>query len=145
MTRDNLHKIGEKAGTIIDMELSESSRWKPYVRAQLSINVNNPLYPGFYLPIKSQKPTWVQLKYEKLVYFCFRCGRLGHEREACSEEADTTIANLQGSPVPLFGPWLRADSKIPNCFIAAVQRAEREAKRKIKRSPSMETMAHQVG
>ncbi|KAL5568429.1 hypothetical protein UlMin_025004 [Ulmus minor] len=144
MTRDNLHKIGEKAGTVIDMELSESSRWKPYVRAQLSINVNNPLYPGFYLPLKSQKPTWVQLKYEKLAYFCFWCGRLGHEREACSKEADTTIANLQGSPVPLFGPWLRADSKLPNCFIAAVLRAEREAKRKIKRSPSMENMAQQA-
>ncbi|KAL5582061.1 hypothetical protein UlMin_014503 [Ulmus minor] len=144
MTRDNLHKIGEKAGTVIDMELSESSRWKPFVRALLSINVNNPLYPGFYLPIKSQKPTWVQLKYEKLAYLCFRCVRLGHGRESCSEEADTTIANLQGSPVPLFGPWLRADSKIPKCFIVAVLRAEREAKRKIKRSPSMETMAPQV-
>jgi hypothetical protein len=42
---------------------------------------------------------WFDLKYEKIPYFCFDCGRLVHPAEGCQAEKDDTEQ---------WGEWLRA-------------------------------------
>ena len=39
---------------------------------------------------------YIQVKFEKIQDLCFRCGRLGHDRESCSDDNDTTVASLEG-------------------------------------------------
>ncbi|KAL5553670.1 hypothetical protein UlMin_041071 [Ulmus minor] len=129
MTKENMWKIGEKAGGALQVKITEQSKWKPMVRAQLSVMVNNPLFPGFYLPMNAMKPIWIQVKYERIQDLCFQCGRLGHDRESCSEEHPTTVAALDRSIVLLFGPWMKANSKLKDCFHGALVKAEKEAKR----------------
>ncbi|KAL5566495.1 hypothetical protein UlMin_029659 [Ulmus minor] len=99
MSRENIWKIGEKAGGVLQFDLKEHTKWKPFVKAQLDIRVDNPLFPGFYLPMKKCSPIWIQVKYERIQDFCFCCGRLEHDRASCSEELDTTVASLDGSVV----------------------------------------------
>ncbi|KAL5537961.1 hypothetical protein UlMin_044094 [Ulmus minor] len=97
LSKENIWKVGEKAGSVLNLEFNEHTRWKPFVRALLDVNINRPLYPGFYLPMQARQPIWIQMKYERVQDLCFKCGRLGHGREICSEIDDTTVAALDGS------------------------------------------------
>ncbi|KAL5577616.1 hypothetical protein UlMin_019315 [Ulmus minor] len=119
LSKENIWKVGEKAGSILNLEFNEHTRWKPFVRALLDVDVNRPLYPGFYLPMQSRHSIWIQIKYERVQDLCFRCGRLGHDHEVCSEIEDTIVVALDGSATQLFGPWMRSDLKARDCFHGA--------------------------
>ena len=56
MSKENIWKIGENAGTVLEVDINEHTKWKPFVRVQLDIMVSRPLFPGFYLPRKEQCP-----------------------------------------------------------------------------------------
>jgi hypothetical protein len=38
---------------------------------------------GFWLERPELEDLWIQLKYERLLDFCFDCGRLSHQRRDC--------------------------------------------------------------
>ncbi|KAL5580586.1 hypothetical protein UlMin_013028 [Ulmus minor] len=106
ISKENIWKIGDKTGSVLEIQFNKHTKWKPFVKVQLDIHVNRPLFPGFFLPMQSHQPVWIQVKYERIQDLCFRCGRLGHNRESCSEDSDTTVASLEGEVIQLFGPWL---------------------------------------
>ncbi|TXG72967.1 hypothetical protein EZV62_001546 [Acer yangbiense] len=55
---------------------------------------------------KTEEVTVVSLKYERLLEFCFACGRIGHCNKECQDEA-ARKAVLYGS-VNKYGSWLKA-------------------------------------
>lgn len=62
---------------------STSPGFKVYLRAKLVIPINNPLVPGFFFDYHSGEPDWVTFRYEKMLVYCNKCGRVGHTRLKC--------------------------------------------------------------
>lgn len=52
------------------------------MRIHVEINVRQPLVRGVMLCLKSTSMP-IQVKYERLPYFCFICGKLGHTYKYC--------------------------------------------------------------
>lgn len=49
------------------------------------IDVRKPLGRGVMLSVKGKPPILIQVKYERLSYLCFTCGRLGHTFQYCDQ------------------------------------------------------------
>ncbi|GLT64073.1 hypothetical protein SLA2020_365870 [Shorea laevis] len=105
MTTDSATAIGASLGDLISIDNADNSKAsrKSFLRLRVCINLLNPLLPGFthHRPLKPS--IWVQYKYERLLDFCYACGRLGHLSFACVV-----------SPKPLvhgrYGAMLKASS-----------------------------------
>ncbi|XP_057428478.1 uncharacterized protein At4g02000-like [Lotus japonicus] len=83
----------------------EAHRYGYYLRIRAWVNVNAPLRRGQMVATRGGAPLRVTFKYEKLVNFCFRCGRLDHVLSICKGEAYG--GNLR------YGAWLRAEEETP--------------------------------
>lgn len=65
-----------------------------FLRARVLVEVDKPLRRGILLkPDKTSKPEWFQIQYEKLPFYCFSCGRMGHTEMECPTPAPR---NAQG-------------------------------------------------
>lgn len=47
-----------------------------------------------------------KIKYERMLEFCFVCGKLGHVERMCNSEITVSEEEDGG---PMYGPWIRAD------------------------------------
>jgi hypothetical protein len=55
-----------------------------FLRARVAIEINKPVWRGVLLLIsKEEEPRWFQVQYEKLPYYCFACGVMGHSEIEC--------------------------------------------------------------
>ncbi|PON78542.1 Zinc knuckle CX2CX4HX4C [Parasponia andersonii] len=60
--------------------------------------------------------TWVQLKYERLTNFCYKCDMIGHLSMSCRELKNTMTESLDGKEYAVYGPWLEEKCEIPDYF-----------------------------
>lgn len=104
-SKDNTIKMGNKIGEVNEVEdpFQGTTIIRGFLRAGISINVNKPFTAGFWLPRSNLLKAWIQIRYEKLIDFCFKCGRLGHDKKTCKGEK---AMNPTDDSKPLFGPWL---------------------------------------
>ena len=51
-TEENIKKIGSKAGSVSDIDLTgdPSNAWKKFIRVRAEVNIANPLFLGIFLP-----------------------------------------------------------------------------------------------
>jgi hypothetical protein len=56
------------------------------MRVRVEFPLNNPLVPSLTVKIKGRGAMTITLRYEKVPYFCFTCGRLGHAAINCDDE-----------------------------------------------------------
>ena len=45
-----------------------------FLRIRLGLKVDEPLVEEFWLPKEVKEKSWVHIRYEKLLEFCFACG-----------------------------------------------------------------------
>ncbi|GLT71359.1 hypothetical protein SLA2020_433860 [Shorea laevis] len=96
-------KIGASLGEFLTADVaSDGVGWGRCLRVKVILDTTRPLERGRALHV-ADKTIWVSFKYEKLPNFCFRCGRITHEPNGCSEKGSG------GSDVR-WGSWLRAES-----------------------------------
>ena len=73
----------------------------------MRIDVTKRLVRGKKITIEGGESRWVQLKYERLPNYCYRCGFLNHTLKDCSELSEKTAA---GGDVEIqYGAWLRGE------------------------------------
>ncbi|KAI9112390.1 hypothetical protein K1719_016587 [Acacia pycnantha] len=75
---------------------------RSFIRARVLVDLSESLSSGFWVPRVKRDAAWVSVKYERLQYFCFSCGRVGHEGKGCS----VSLARKEGEGKEnLFGSW----------------------------------------
>ncbi|KAF4358817.1 hypothetical protein G4B88_023101 [Cannabis sativa] len=121
---DNGKLLGGLIGKVLKVELEEDKpcSWHLFLRVLVELNIENPLSSGCFFDLDSGVKRWLQFKYEKVGIFCYFCGRLGHQRRGCTLSSPSTVANLDGNPFPVFGPWLSTASKYHDVFTSAAMK-----------------------
>ncbi|KAF4363271.1 hypothetical protein G4B88_016082 [Cannabis sativa] len=120
---DNGNRLGGMLGKVILVELDEEKpvTWGSYFRVLVDINFLNPLVSGCYFDLTSGEKRWIQFKFEKIGIFCYFCGRLGHQRKGCSLASPVMVESVDGSAVPLFGPWMSTASRFLDVFYSVTK------------------------
>ena len=117
--KENIKLIGDKAGSVVEVEFSDapSGMWRRFARVRVNINVNKPLCPGIFLPRHERTDIWISLKYKRLPKFCFRCGIMGHTEVHC-ESNRVVLTNEYGRKFSAFGDWLHCgnDKTLPGIY-----------------------------
>jgi hypothetical protein len=55
-----------------------------FLRGRVAIEIDKPLRHGVLLRMsKVEEPRWFHAQYEKLSYYCFGCGVIGHSEVEC--------------------------------------------------------------
>jgi hypothetical protein len=94
--------IGGWIGRFISADVDEEGMaWGKDLRIRVEVNMEQPLLRG--VPLKESDDDadgkWFDLKYEKVLHFCFDCGRLVHSDGGCLAKKEE---------VQQWGKWLRA-------------------------------------
>lgn len=95
-------------GKVVDVLIPEDgSKRGRHLKILVEINLENPLLRGAKLQLDG-KTVWVEFRYEKLVFFCYYCGKVGHSEKSCSYRYQDTLNNKvqEGQ----YGDWLHAES-----------------------------------
>jgi hypothetical protein len=82
MTTVNAIKIGKFIGTVLDVENGELPGiiCNHHLRIKVSIDITQPLVPGFLLPRQGRSSIWIKFLYERLADYCSLCGLIGHRK-----------------------------------------------------------------
>ncbi|KAF4359926.1 hypothetical protein G4B88_028677 [Cannabis sativa] len=112
----NLQEMAAKASPVHELPAGiEDAIGMSNLRFRATIDINKPIFCGFFLRRQKLKDLWIQYKYEKLPKLCFKCGVLSHEQSSCFK-APTVVKDSLGNFYPLYGTWLRNDAKEKSTF-----------------------------
>ncbi|PON33271.1 Zinc knuckle CX2CX4HX4C [Trema orientale] len=75
-TEANAILIGNQAGKFLESQFKAASHliWSRFMRIRVDVTLAKPLFAGFYLERRNNSKVWIQLKYERLSDFCYKCG-----------------------------------------------------------------------
>lgn len=126
--RTNIEKIALKASPNIKFPRNfDFERGSAFgtgtLRFMAHIDINKPLFSGFFMKREKLKDLWLQFEYEKLPKICYKCGVISHEQKFCFKKP-TVIKDGNGAFFPLFGNWMKweddarwpFDPKLPKWF-----------------------------
>lgn len=122
-SEDNAKMIGNRVGRVhqVIVPKPRSTLWGRTLRFKVEVDIANPLVIGFFVKNDDGVPQWVQLKFDRLPVYCYKCGLLNHEEKSCSSKDPAMISDVEGATVKLYGNWARSNSPSLTCFTAALE------------------------
>ncbi|KNA19102.1 hypothetical protein SOVF_064640 [Spinacia oleracea] len=103
------YDVGEYMGGFLEYDDSDPLGWEAEMRIKVLLDMEKPLRRGVKIATGKGSFKWVGIKYERLVDFCFFCGRLDHVERECQLPAplgdDGAVMAYQ------YGPFLRGSPK----------------------------------
>ncbi|KAF4354439.1 hypothetical protein G4B88_010063 [Cannabis sativa] len=112
----NLKELASKASPVYQLPPGiEDAVGMSNLRFRATIDINKPIFSGFFLRRQRLKDLWIQYKYERLHKLCFKCGVLTHDQSICFK-SPTIIKDANGNVYPMFGVWLKSDSHERSTF-----------------------------
>lgn len=102
-------RLGSSVGRVEEVDTNEEGiGWREYLQVRVEISVHRPIVArGRMLRLKD-KLLWIDFQYEKLPWFCFRCGMINHGGRRCTKIETRRVSGVDFKPQ--YGPWLRAGS-----------------------------------
>jgi hypothetical protein len=77
----------------------------PFLRTRVAVEIDKPLRRGVMLKAeKNGKPDWYDAQYQKLPFFCFSCGVMGHTEIDCSMLAPRNASGKLPYDIKLRAP-----------------------------------------
>ncbi|KAF4376188.1 hypothetical protein F8388_018857 [Cannabis sativa] len=121
----NIPILAKKVGQLVktDGKSREEVVRRGFLRCWIDVWISHPFPAGFFLKVDATPDSWVQYKYEKLLYLCFNCGHLAHSSRDCLYPT-AWVTPTTGPVVKMYGPWLKVEGAAGNCFTAASFRRE---------------------
>ncbi|KAL3613216.1 hypothetical protein CASFOL_042907 [Castilleja foliolosa] len=126
----NIEMIGNEIGSIVKTDLSSpNQKWKRSVKIQLGIDINKPLLDTLEFACNDGKKLLLEIRYERLIDFCHRCGRIGHKGPSCEWVTEEIGKGL-------FGPWMKFEAQhIENPKLALANSEKKELIKKQQKTP----------
>ncbi|KAJ1404529.1 Zinc knuckle CX2CX4HX4C [Sesbania bispinosa] len=104
--------IGENLGKFEEWDTTTKASMGTFLHIRVKIDLLKPLRLGMLVQLPNNKQMKVFLKYEKLLNFCYICGRLGHVIKTFPKvEGELDEGELESLP---YGVWMRASPLRPS-------------------------------
>ncbi|XP_039169584.1 uncharacterized protein LOC120293871 [Eucalyptus grandis] len=85
VTYDVVEEIASKLGVVVEVKLEEKGNNSYKVgKARVMMPLANPLKTGVLVNLDSKR-LLVEFKYERLPYYCYSCGKIGHYVTKCAK------------------------------------------------------------
>ncbi|TXG66768.1 hypothetical protein EZV62_008043 [Acer yangbiense] len=83
----NIEAFKEQLGEVIELPAESRECWGKFMRVKVRIDISKALKRWLKLKLgKSEEVTTLTLKYERLLEFCYTCGKIGHGIRECQDE-----------------------------------------------------------
>ncbi|XP_038699544.1 uncharacterized protein LOC119996822 [Tripterygium wilfordii] len=100
--------IGNSIGVCVDVDTQKNGiGWGPYLRIRVLISLHKPLPRGKKIDLPDRSVT-VGFLYEFLPKFCYKCGRILHDKGGCLIVSSNRLHG--DAEQPEYGSWMRAPS-----------------------------------
>lgn len=77
--------VMSKLGKVISLDVDADGKASGgFLRGRVSIDLGKPIMRGVLLRVRrTEEPKWFQAQYERLPYYCYACGIIGHSEREC--------------------------------------------------------------
>ena len=74
-TKETTWAIRSKLKSVMEVDVADSGvQWGKYLRVRVKVDITKKLVRGKKVTIERGESQWIQLRYERLPNFCYRCG-----------------------------------------------------------------------
>lgn len=102
LNAENTSYVANTIGKCIEMDSETDMQKRGYLRLKIEVKLEVPLKSGYWWTTDRWNERWTQIKCERVSDFCYGCGNLGHNAQACNR--DITLSKVN-STQPMYGPW----------------------------------------
>ncbi|KAF4373731.1 hypothetical protein G4B88_030074 [Cannabis sativa] len=124
--KTNLEELAAKVSAVYKLpryiDFERGSFGMGTLRFKATIEIDKPIFSGFFMKRESIKDLWVQYKYEKLPKFCQKCGIIAHEQKLCFKPP-TVIKDAKGASTAVE-PENDSSSGVPSNTVQAADKRE---------------------
>lgn len=103
-----LKQIGARFGEVIDIDRETMNGISRSVRMKILLKLEHPLKRGTKIKIGNAESCWITVTYERLPYFCYSCGKLGHTYKDCLQRNEKYEEDEVIEDDLSYGDWMRA-------------------------------------